>query len=113
MSEKICQSCSMPLIKSEECGTNKDGGENEDYCIYCYKDGEFIDRVNMKEYIEMNVPFAQQAGMTQKQMREHCEKVFPKLKRWHCTCTDECASGHNPNCACSSSECRCTEKQSN
>ena len=83
MEEKICQSCSMPLTKSEEFGTNKGGGKNEDYCIYCYKEGEFIDEVSMEEYIEMNIPFAEQAGMTQEQMREHCEKVFTTLKRWN------------------------------
>jgi len=97
MEEKICQSCSMPLTKSEEIGTNKDGSKNEDYCIYCYKDGKFIDDVSMEKYIEMNIPFAEQAGMTKEQMREHCEKVFPTLKRWKCTCT--------------SSDCHCTEKK--
>lgn len=24
-------------------------------------------------------------------MKEHCTKLFPTLKRWECTCTDECA----------------------
>ena len=100
MKEKICQSCSMPLTKTEEFGTNKNGCQNEDYCIYCYKDGRFTDNVSMREYIEMNVPFAEQAGMTKEQMRAHCETVFPTLKRWRCTCTDECASGYNPNCIC-------------
>ena len=82
MEERICQSCSMPLTKNEEFGVNTDGSKNEDYCVYCYKDGKFIDNVSMEEYIEMNVSFAEQAGMTQKQMREHCEKIFPNLKRW-------------------------------
>lgn len=27
-----------------------------------------------------------------------------------CTCTDECAGGYNPNCICTSSECRYTEE---
>ena len=30
-------------------------------------------------------------------------------KKQDCTCTDECASGYNPNCTCTSSECHCTE----
>jgi hypothetical protein len=89
MEEKVCQSCSMPLTKREEFGTNKDGSRNEDYCIYCYKDGEFMHNVSLKEYIEMNVPFAEQAGMTTEQMREHCEKVFPTLKRWKDTCLEK------------------------
>lgn len=29
----------------------------------------------------MNVPFAEQAGMTEEKMRKHCETVFPILKR--------------------------------
>lgn len=79
---QICQSCSMPMNNESVFGTNKDGSKNHDYCIYCYKDGKFIDDVSMEEYIEMNVPFAAQAGMTPEQMRQHCEIVFPTLKRW-------------------------------
>lgn len=73
----------MPLTKEEELGTNADGSINEDYCIYCYKDGKFTDGgVSMEEYIEMNVKFAEQAQMTPEQMRAHCQTVFPTLKRW-------------------------------
>lgn len=78
----ICQSCSMPLENEEMMGTNQDGRKNEDYCIYCYKDGKFIDDVGMKEYIEMSIPYYEQAGMkTEAEMREYCEKVLPTLKR--------------------------------
>jgi len=78
----ICQSCSMPIEKEELYGTNKDGSKNYDYCVYCYKDGQFIHDVSLKEYIEMNIPFAEQAGMTKEEMKNHCETVFPTLKRW-------------------------------
>ncbi|MBO6082186.1 MAG: zinc ribbon domain-containing protein, partial [Bacteroidales bacterium] len=37
---KFCQSCGMPLTK-DVFGTNADGSKNEDYCMYCYKDGKF------------------------------------------------------------------------
>ena len=110
MNAKICQSCSMPLLKESEFGTNKDESRNEEYCIYCYKEGSFIDNVSMEEYIEMNIPYHEQAGMSEEEMRNHCENIFPTLKRWNCTCTDECASGYNPNCTCTNSECHCTEK---
>ena len=79
---RICQSCSMPMDDEKVFGTNTDGTKNLDYCIYCYKNGEFIDKVSMQEYIEMCVPFAHQAGMTELEMRHHCESVFPTLKRW-------------------------------
>lgn len=30
-------------------------------------------------------------------------------KKKICTCTDECASGYNPNCTCEYEECHCSE----
>ena len=82
MDIKICQSCGMPIKLSEQLGTNKDGSINNDYCKYCYKDGEFIDKVTMEEYIEMCSKYGEQAGMTNEEMREFCKKLFPTLKRW-------------------------------
>lgn len=79
---KICQSCAMPINDENLYGTNKDKSINKDYCKYCYKDGEFIDKVDMEQYIEMCSQYGEQAGMTNQEMREHCKKVFPTLKRW-------------------------------
>lgn len=72
----------MPIDDENLWGTNKDGSKNSDYCIYCYKDGEFLQKATLAEYIEMMVPFASQAGMTEAQMRQYCETVYPTLKRW-------------------------------
>lgn len=82
MENKICESCGMPIISEEQLGTNKDQSKNQDYCIYCYKDGEFIDKVTMEEYIKMCSNYGEQAGMTNEEMKAHCEKLFPTLKRW-------------------------------
>ena len=83
MENVICQSCSMPLEDEEMLGTNQDGSKNSDYCTYCFKDGEFTDGINTREeYTEYSLQFAEQAGMTEEQMREHCDKVLPTLKRW-------------------------------
>ena len=35
-----CQSCGLPFTK-EMRGTNRDKSFNSDYCIKCFKDGEF------------------------------------------------------------------------
>ena len=43
---KFCQSCGMPLT-DEVLGTNADGSKNEDYCMYCYKDGKFLQDCTM------------------------------------------------------------------
>ena len=41
MKQKFCQSCGMPLT-DDVLGTNADGTKNGDYCMYCYKDGQFL-----------------------------------------------------------------------
>lgn len=79
----VCQSCSMPIDKDEIIGTNADGSKNNDYCIYCFKDGKFTDNLStLEEYTEFSLQFAEQVGMTKEEMREHCNKVLPTLKRW-------------------------------
>lgn len=79
----ICQSCSMAIEKEEMIGTNADGSQNHDYCIYCFKDGVFTDNLTtLEDYIEYSLQFAEQAGMTKEQMKEYCQKVLPTLKRW-------------------------------
>lgn len=80
--EKICQSCGMPITDISQLWTDKDGSMNEDFCKYCFVNGEFIDKVSMEEYIEMCSKFGAQAGMTNEEMRMHCKKLFPTLKRW-------------------------------
>ncbi|MCI7003653.1 MAG: zinc ribbon domain-containing protein [Clostridia bacterium] len=80
--KKICQSCGMPMADDSLLGTNADGTINENYCKYCYKDSKFIDDVTMEEYIEMCSQFGSQANMTNEQMKEFCQKLFPTLKRW-------------------------------
>lgn len=44
--------------------------------------GEFIDKVSMKEYIEMCLKYGNQAGMINEEMKDYCSKLFPTLKRW-------------------------------
>lgn len=72
----------MPISSVDQLGKNKDGSINQDYCKYCYDNGEFIDKVSMEKYIEMCSLFGAQAGMTNDEMKEFCTKLFPTLKRW-------------------------------
>jgi len=43
-------------------------------------------------------------------MEENTEEVVENLENDTCTCTEECASGYNPNCTCECSECHCTKE---
>ena len=44
---KFCQSCGMPLTE-DVLGTNADGSKNKDYCMYCYRDGKFLQECTME-----------------------------------------------------------------
>ena len=82
--QKFCQSCAMPMADDELYGTNADGTKNEDYYIYCFKDGEFTSDMTMDEMMkfcidkmcEVHPEFNKDEASAM--MRE----VFPKLKRW-------------------------------
>lgn len=41
----------MPLADNI-LGTNADGSKNDEYCIYCYKDGNFTGNFSMEEMVE-------------------------------------------------------------
>lgn len=117
MNELYCQSCGMPLENKEIIGTNNDGSANNDYCIYCYKSGNFTQDVSMTEMIDISLKhmkelFKNDPNFNEEDALKNMKNFFPNLKRWHCTCTDDCANGYNPNCTCTSSECHCTEKNS-
>ena len=87
MEQKFCQSCGMPLTE-ELLGTNADGSKNENYCIYCYKDGKFLQDCTMDEMIEHCSQFVDEVNkslpqpITREEYKEQMRKYFPYLKRW-------------------------------
>lgn len=84
---RFCQSCGMP-ITDETFGTNADGSKNEDYCIYCYKDGVFTNDCTMDEMIEFCSQFVDEVNknmpkqMTKEEYKQMMRGYFPMLKRW-------------------------------
>ena len=81
--QKFCQSCAMPMTE-ELFGTNADGSKNEDYCMYCFKDGEFTSDMTMEEM--MNFCIEKMVEVHPEIDRDEASKmmneVFPQLKRW-------------------------------
>ena len=77
----------MPL-NAENLGTNADGSKNEDYCMYCYKDGKFTNDCTMDEMIEFCAQFVDEVNknmpkpMTKEEYKQMMRKYFPMLKRW-------------------------------
>lgn len=85
MEEKYCQSCGMPMGTNDEMyGTETDGSKSNDYCKYCYVNGNFTTDATMEEMIEICVPHVANANteMSEEQARDMMKEWFPTLKRW-------------------------------
>lgn len=82
--QKFCQSCAMPMGSSEIYGTNADGSKNDEYCIYCFKDGEFTSDMSMEEMMNFCIEKMVEVHpeIDKDQATSMMNEVFPKLKRW-------------------------------
>jgi len=81
--QKLCQSCAMPLTNDEDFGTNADGSRNEDYCKYCFVNGDFTTKQTFEEAVEGNIQFwREESDKGDDEARARIMEVFPKLKRW-------------------------------
>lgn len=76
----VCQCCGMPL---EDSNTSRetDGLFNEDYCKWCYADGEYMYH-NMDELIEVCVKHMANDRFSPEQVREYMKETLPKLDYW-------------------------------
>lgn len=88
MRMKVCQSCGMPMILTDQFGTNKDHSKNTDYCCFCYEEGNFTQEFTMNEMIEHCAQFLDEFNreverpLTREQAIGEMQKSFPSLKRW-------------------------------
>ena len=80
----MCQSCGMPMQKTEDFGTNVDGTKNGEYCHFCFKDGGFTDEgITMEQKIDKLVNIAvSQMNMPEAKARAQATEIIPTLKRW-------------------------------
>ena len=80
----ICQSCGMPMRKDEDFGTNEDGSKNEEYCHFCFKDGNFTESdITMEQKIDKVIGIAiSQMNMPEDKAKEMAHNIIPKLRRW-------------------------------
>ncbi len=76
----ICQCCGMPL---EDANTSKElGGEfNEDYCKWCYADGEYM-YSDMDDLIDVCVRHMTSEAHPADEVRLYLKETLPKLDYW-------------------------------
>lgn len=77
----ICQCCGMPL--DDESLSHEPNGEfNEEYCKWCYKDGEFVYK-SFEDLMNFLVPhLANIHNQNEPKMRSMLEEQLPLLKHW-------------------------------
>lgn len=76
----ICQCCGMPL---DDSTTSKDpnGEFNEDYCKWCYTNGEFVYK-SLDQLIDFLSTHMSNENFTPEQAREYFSAELPKLSHW-------------------------------
>lgn len=76
----ICQCCGMPL---EDYNMSKevDGAFNEEYCKWCYSDGEYTYR-NMDDLLDYCAEHMANETVSSEQVREYMKNMLPKLNYW-------------------------------
>jgi len=83
---KFCQSCGMPKAMDQgHGGTEKDGSKSEKYCSYCYKDGEFFMKNEIKTAKDMQhicITMMKKQGMNGL-FAWLMTRGIPKLERWN------------------------------
>ena len=83
MEQAICQSCGMPLSE-DVLGSNADGSKNEEYCMYCMKEGNFTADCTMEEMIDFCVKpmMEEKPEKSETEIRNMIASYMPLLKRW-------------------------------
>lgn len=76
----ICQCCGMPLDDST-LSREPDGEFNEDYCKWCYADGEFT-YSSKEQLIDFCVAHMASGSWPAEQVRAHMEAMVPNLAHW-------------------------------
>lgn len=77
----ICQCCGMPLDDDSVISRETDSSFNEDYCKWCYTDGQFVYK-NIDELLDFLVSHMPNDNFTPEQARTYFSEQLPKLKHW-------------------------------
>lgn len=75
-----CQCCGMPLDDTT-ISRDPNGDFNEEYCKWCYHDGEFTYK-SKEQLIDFCVEHMSSDVWPKEQVRAHMEAVVPNLKHW-------------------------------
>lgn len=76
----VCQCCGMPL-EDETTSREPDGAFNEDYCKWCYADGQFAYQ-DLQTLTDFLVEHMSNENWSAEQARAYFEAQLPQLQHW-------------------------------
>ena len=77
-----CQCCGMPLSEDSMISRERDNSFNEDYCKWCYADGEFFytTKESLIDFMMQHIPNPQ--NQSESERRQFFESQLSNLKHW-------------------------------
>lgn len=78
----ICQCCGMPLSEDSVISREPDDSFNEDYCKWCYSEGNFVYKTkdSLLEFLVQTVPNPENQSADEK--RKLFDSFLSQLKHW-------------------------------
>ena len=76
----VCQCCGMPLDDTS-VSREKDGTINEEYCRWCYADGQFV-YTSLETLTEFLVAHMSRPDWPPEQARAYFQEQLPRLRHW-------------------------------
>ncbi len=78
----ICQCCGMPLNEDEMISRDPDGSFNEEYCKWCYVDGEFAykSKDSLIDFLVGHMPNPE--GLSEGEQRKQYSHYLSQLEHW-------------------------------
>ena len=78
----VCQCCGMPLSEDSMLSREPDGSFNEDYCMWCYKDGSFAyeSKEGLIDFLISHMPNPENSPEEERRMLY--DGYLSQLKHW-------------------------------
>ena len=78
----VCQCCGMPLHEDGLISRETDGSYNEDYCKWCYSEGEFAypSKEALLDFLVGHMPNPD--GLSDEERRAQFDAYLVQLKHW-------------------------------
>lgn len=77
----VCQCCGMPLTEDAHISREPDGSFNEEYCQWCYRDGQFV-YSSMDSLMDYLVTSFSGPHWPEEAARAYYRDALPRLKHW-------------------------------